>query len=430
MLTTGLILLFATAGISAQEGESQSQAELQGQVRKLVRQLGSSEVAQRDAAEDGLLELGPPILDLLDEIPPQRDAEISTRLTRVREALYKQAVEAATAATTVSIDADGTPLSELLALIEKQTGNRIVDKRAEFGQEADDPKITLQLTDAPFWQALDAVLDEAELTTYNYSGEKDATALMARPLGTMPRAGTAAYSGVFRMDPTMIEAVRDLRNPTAAALKLTVEVSWEPRLTPISISQSLDALAVTNEDGEAIEIDGRLGSISTDVNSAIAATELEFPLVLPNRDVKKIASLEGKLSVMVPGRVEKFTFGKLSQADDDEQKRGSATIILQTVRKNNAVYEVRMVLRFDKAANALESHRGWVLNNKAYLLDGDGKQIEHAGYETIRQTPNEVGFGYKFVIDGDIDDHRFVYETPAAVVQKQIEYQLKDIPLP
>ena len=187
---------------------------------------------------------------------------------------------------------------------------------------------------------------------------------------------------------------------------------------------------MTNEDGEAIEIDGRLGSISTDVNSAIAATELEFPLVLPDRDVKKIASLEGKLSVMVPDRVEKFTFGKLSQADDDEQKRGSATIILQTVRKNNAIYEVRMVLRFDKAANALESHRGWVLNNKAYLLDGDGKQIEHAGYETIRQTPNEVGFGYKFVIDGDIDDYRFVYETPAAVVQKQIEYQLKDIPLP
>ena len=426
MLITTIILLTATMPLAALDDAGE---ELSGQVRKLVRQLGSSMVADRDAAEDALIELGRPALDVVEKFIPHPDAEVNSRLLRVQETLYKQAVESATAATMVTLQVDGKPLSEVLAMIEEQTGNRVVDKRQKFGQEADDPKITLDLKDVSYWQALDKVLDEAELTTYNYTGEKSATAVIARPLGTMPRVDMAAYSGVFRFEPTQVEAIRDLRNPSNRVLKLFLEVSWEPRLAPITVSQALDDLTLTDEDGQRLEIT-RGGAIGADINSSVAATDLEIPLVLPSRDVEKIATLKGDIAVLIPGRVEQFTFHKIGDAKDAEQKKASATVILQTVRKNNAIYEVRMVLRFDKAANALESHRGWVLNNEAYLLDKDGQRVDHAGYETTRQTANEVGFGYKFVVEGDINDYQFVYHTPAAVVQKQISYVLKDIPLP
>jgi len=426
MLTTALIL----ATVMAAADDASNAEPLLREVRQLVRQLGSGEVAERDAAEAALLDLGPPALEAIGRYLPHPDAEIDTRLTRVRAALYRKAVEAAAQPTTVTLEVKDAPLSEVLAAIEKQTGNRVVDKRKEFGQRVDDPKITLTLHDAPFWKALDATLDQAEMTTYNYSGEAGAVAIIARPLGAMPRTDRAAYSGVFRFEPTQIEAIRDLRNPANKALKLYVEVAWEPRLAPIALTQPLDALTLTNEDGGKIEIDSRPGTITADVNANVGAKELEFPLALPSRDVEKIATFEGALSVLIPGRKERFIFGNLSEADDAQQKKGSATVILQTVRKNRAIYEVRMVLRYDKAAHALESHRGWVLNNEAYLLDADGERVDHAGYETIRQTPNEVGFAYKFVIDGDIVDYKFVYESPAAVVKKQAPYVLEDIPLP
>jgi hypothetical protein len=64
------------------------------------------------------------------------------------------------------------------------------------------------------------------------------------------------------------------------------------------------------------------------------------------------------------------------------------------------------------------------------LLDAMGKRIDVAGFETTRQTENEVGFAYKFALDGTIDGHKFVYRTPAAIVQKSIAYEIKDIPLP
>lgn len=424
MLKTALIVASLLLGQTEPTAD-----DLVPQVRKLVKQLGSPELTQRDAAEESLIELGPNVLDILQQLPQSPDAETNQRLDKVRDALYRLAVEAATQASIVTLKAEAMPLSDVLKAMEKQTGNRVVDKRAEFGQEAVDIKITAEFDKVPFWQALDQLLDQAKMTTYNYSGEAGATAIIANHEGLTDRAKAGVYSGVFRFQPVLLDATRDLRNPDNKVLKLFVEVAWEPRMLPIAMAQSLDAVKLTDENGKPIEVAGA-GVIETEVNKDISATELEIPLALPPRSVEKIASLEGNLAVLVPGRVETFTFEQLTKLKDAQQQKAGATVIVQTVRKNGDVYEVRMVLRFDKAANALESHRTWVSANEAYLLDGMGKKIEIAGFETTRQTENEVGFAYKFVVDGTLDGHKFVYRTPAAIVQKVIPYELKDIPLP
>lgn len=426
MLTAALIVFSATIGPAADPAPE----ELQSQVRKLVRQLGSAELAQRDAAEKALIELGPAALDVLERVPPQTSAEVKIRLARVRQTLYRLAVQQATQATKVTLSADEKPLTDVLAAIQKQTGNRIVDKRQEFGQQVTNPKISVDFANTPYWEALDKVLDRAGLTTYNYSGDKNTTAIIARQTGLAPRYGSAVYSGVFRFEPVQLEAIRDLRNPANRVLQLYLEVAWEPRLLPIAMTQPLANISLTDEDGGPIAVDRRVGTLVAEVNSAVAATEMEIPLELPPRSVEKIATLRGELAVLVPGRVESFTFDSLASAKDVQQKKADATVLLQDVRKNGDIHEVRMVLQFDKAAGALESHRGWVLGNEAFLVDAQGQRIEAAGYETTRQTVNEVGFAYKFVIEGGLDGYEFVYKTPAAIVEKSIPYELKDIPLP
>ena len=64
------------------------------------------------------------------------------------------------------------------------------------------------------------------------------------------------------------------------------------------------------------------------------------------------------------------------------------------------------------------------------MLDADGNEIEHAGFETTRQTPNEVGCAYLFDLPDGVSGHTWVYETPAAIVEFPVEYQLEDIALP
>ncbi len=88
-----------------------------------------------------------------------------------------------------------------------------------------------------------------------------------------------------------------------------------------------------------------------------------------------------------------------------------------------------MRFALDEANGALQSHRDWVFQNLSYLVDKDGKRIENAGLETTRQAPNEVGAAYLFDVQR-LDGLTWVYETPAAIVDLPVEYELKDIALP
>jgi hypothetical protein len=291
-------------------------------------------------------------------------------------------------------------------------------------------EVQVDFDKVPFWQTLDRVFDQAGLALYHYPGQPNAVAYVSAEPGALPRSERAAYNGVFRIEPTTITAKRDLRRSTADPLKLTLEIAWEPRLSPISISQPLADIRAVDDQGNDIAVAGAEGSLESPVRGGVSAVELDVPLTVPPRQAQRIASLSGQLIALVPGRVETFEFDKLAEAKDTEIRKGAVTVVLQTVRKNVAVHEVRMIVRFDEAANALESHRGWVFDNEAYLLDAEGKKVEDAGYETIRQTPNEVGMAFKYVLAKDLDSYRFVYRTPAAIVRMPVKYELKDIALP
>ena len=79
---------------------------------------------------------------------------------------------------------------------------------------------------------------------------------------------------------------------------------------------------------------------------------------------------------------------------------------------------------------SLQNHHDWVLQNLSYLVDKNGRKIENAGFEMTRQTPSEVGVAYFFDVPQDLDGLTWVYETPAAIVDLPVGYELKDIDLP
>jgi len=104
-------------------------------------------------------------------------------------------------------------------------------------------------------------------------------------------------------------------------------------------------------------------------------------------------------------------------------------VMVDDVRKNNAIWEVHMRFALDEDNGALQSHRAWVFQNLSYMLDKDGKQIDNGGLETTRQTKNEVGVAYVFDVPA-IEGLSWIYETPAAIVDLPVEYEIKDIELP
>jgi hypothetical protein len=402
--------------------------DLTQQVKRLIRQLNAPELSMRDDAQQQLIKLGPAVLDLLPEPTERTSAEERQRLAQIRNKLQRAQAEGSVEATHVTLQGEML-LSEALAAIQKQTGNVMIDHRQQFGQQAGDPKIKLELDKVPFWQAVDVVADKAGLTVYPYA-EQDGVAFVSLQENEVPRLErNASYAGAFRLEPMELLAKRNFRNSTDQRLQLLLELAWEPRLDPITVQQDLADVMAVDDQGNSLPLAVDEGLREASITPGELATELALPFELPGRDVKKIASIKGKLLALVPSRVETFRFDDLSGRSAEQRKAG-VVVLLDQVRKNNDVWEIRVLVRFDKASGALESHRGWIFNNEAYLETADGQRVNFDGFETTRQTDDEVGVAYVFDLERGPKGMTFVYKTPSVISVLPIEYELKDLPLP
>lgn len=410
-------------GQSAADGDPQ----LEATVRRLIRQLDASRLAEREAAEQKLLELGPGVLDLLPATGDRAPAEVQQRVGRIRQKLQQQLAEAAAEPSRVTLQ--GTfPLPEILTQIQQQTGNRVV-----LGPDAaappDQQNIEVAFQATPFWQVIDQLARRTGLSVYPY-GEATAITLVRRPQGQPAESSLVSYSGPLRFEAIRILAQRDLRRVDGDSLRVTLETAWEPRLSPITLQQPRDTIAAVDEDGRPIRAEQRDARIEVPVTPLATAVELVIPLELPPREVKRIATLAGTLQVLLPGRVEAFRFDQLAEAKDVEKRVAGVTVRLEQVRKNNMIWEVRIRVRYDEPSGAMASHRTWMFENEAYLEGPDTKKVEYDAFETTWQSENEFGIAYLFGLEEPLDKYTFVYKTPSRILSSDFRYEIKGIELP
>jgi hypothetical protein len=429
------------AACGADEANSTSakaDEDLARDIAQLVQQLNDDRAAERDAAETKLIELAgtttaetDKFLGLLPEDNDQMPLAVRERLSRIRQQLEDRVAKVAFEATTVTLSANEMPLEEVFAAIEKQTGNQMLDNRQQEGDDADGATggITIELKAEPFWPAIDQILDKGNLGVYSYGGE-DALSIVSRASDERPRHGVANYVGPFRVEILEIQSQRNLRQPQRQSLKLQMEVAWEPRLRPIALSQPVADVKATTDSGQELQVTQPDAVLDVEVPTGTQAAEIILPFALPPRDAKRITTLRGKLRALVPGRQVKFQFDDLANASGKTDRRGGVQVTLEDVRKNNAIWEVHMRLALDEDNEALQSHRGWALQNLSYLVGKDGEQVDNAGFETTHQTGNEIGVAYLFDLPEGVEGLSWVYETPAAIVELPVEYELKDIELP
>ena len=399
------------------------------EVRRLLRQLNAAHKTERDAAEQHLAAMGEKVLDLLpppnEKVPPEE----RVRVEQIRQDILRAMAKAAVQASTVTLHGDSLPLSKVLAAFQEQTGNKIVGPQDPAGAAGPDPTLKVDFDKTPFWQALDQVLDQAGLSAYPF-GEQKAIVLQPRLPGQTLRASGASYRGPFRFEAVQVEGKRDLRNPANKALVVTLEAAWEPRLAPIVLEEPLKKVVAMDDAGGPLSVVGAEAKPEIDVTPESMAKLLTVPLALPPRDVRRISRLAGTVEAILPGKVETFRFKGLEKAKDVEQRMADVTVVLDEVRKNNQNWELRVRVRFDDAGEALQSHRNWVFENEAFLEGADGKPVAYSAYETTMQSQREVGVAYLFSIDGPLDAYTFIYKTPGMILNAELDYDLKDIPLP
>jgi hypothetical protein len=421
--------------------EATAPADNQTQIAKLVEQLDAADASDRDAAEKELIEFGlrdksaaagEAFVDLLPKPNEEMPQEVQVRLTRIaseiRSRLAKQAIEG----TTVTLDVTDAPLDEVLQVIEKQTGNRVSDYRDQFGQETADKTVTYSGKDQPFWAVLDEILDDLQMSPYNDSGE-EALAIIDRDQGVLRRGGgRAVYSGPFRIEATGASSQRGIRNPEQSGLSLDWEISWEPRLRPIGLAMRSEDLKVVCDDGRETPVVGGDEAFNVEIPSGSHATDVVVSLQLPARTSEKLATVEGRMTALIPGRVAELKFDNLPSAKDVTQRAGEVAVTIDRVVKNQALWEIHVRVAVESGDAGLDVAGGWVFQNLATLVDKEGEVLDNAGFETTLQTEDEIGFAYFYELpEGrQLSDYAWVYRTPASIVTVPVEFKLENVPLP
>ncbi len=150
----------------------------------------------------------------------------------------------------------------------------------------------------------------------------------------------------------------------------------------------------------------------------------------PERSTSKLSKLSGEFTFAIPGEKHKYIFKKFANGASQSEKFGDVEVTLEGARRNGAVYEMRVLVEFGNSQGALDSFRGWILSNEAYLLDPKERRLENVGLQTYAVTSNAVGIAYLFQINGNPDEFQLVYESPGVITQQTVKYELVDIELP
>jgi hypothetical protein len=411
-------------------------ATLAQQVASLVKQLDDQDADLRDQAEQQLLALAPienarQCDDFLQQLSPPSDTlstEMRLRLARLEKQIEARRASQSLVASRVTLAAEAMPLEELFAAIDAQTGNRLTDTR-ESPEEGGTPRtITIELRDEPFFAALEKVLDATQTRLYPFA-EPGTLAITHRPTNDQTSHQRPCHTGPFRIEAASISARRNLRSSEPQQGVVELEIAWEPRLQPIALSQAIQSLDLRTDEGDPVEPTFRQPLLNVEIQPDDHWAELAIPFVLPSRSATQLASFKGVMSVLLPGRMVEFKFTDL--ATPTTQSSGGVTLQLRGTRLSQELLEVHMSIQVQDPEAGFGLHRGWVFQNRTYLLNAQGEILDHAGFETTMQSDTEISLAYLFDLPSDdLGQYTWVYHTPAALMRVPIVYELNNIPLP
>ena len=393
------------------------------QILKWVSELDADSLAVRRQASQRLIDLGP---GLLRDLPPNRSTdspERSEALIRIRRDLEVQLAEQMKRPSRVSLNGEMT-LWEALQSIEEQTQNGFDKLNTET-----EPQV-LDLEDVTYWDAISELLRKfPQFRLHPFRSLPGKLQLMLVP----PDFSTTSPShagGVFLFEPMRVESTSDLTNPMLDTTAVMIRMRWEPRLRPLSIVHDLTRLQGTTDLEHVLKSDRGQERLETPVQSGMGWVDFRATLQKADRSDQWVEELQGSLRVTLPAVETSFQFKDLKLEQPIEQRTGKTVVTLMGTRKVNQLQSIQLRIRFDESTGSLESHRQWLFESPAILIDSDGNAVEYFTFETTLQKSDEVGISYLFGIDGDLADHVFEYRAPSAILTIEQDWAIQKLELP
>jgi hypothetical protein len=423
-------------------------ADLEQQIRSLLKDLAGDTRAQRREAERQLLALGPQALPYLPapELLPSNSVREMVR--RIRLQLERTAAVDSVRPSPVTLDG-ALSLRDALAAMTRQTGN-LVDGHS-LPADVLQQNVGLKFNAIPFWQALDEVKSRLHLR-YEYDLGLRGLAILPsnienRPVEQGLGKSVTSYSGAFRVEAPPATRIqpgqnREKKLPSSLRgdlLRVTLLVRPEPRLRPLFLQFAAREITVRSQDGMDLTPLTPEANVELALGETTGQSRVQMDYVVPPSTKVSSIDVQGKLICTTAAGNEVIRFTDLTKLADGRdlniaRRRGGVTVALNRVGVSPATngtseLRIRIAVSYDTGGPAFETHRTWMLHNEVYLEDSAGMRLPlNGGSETTQQGTEGLGITYRFVgLPDPLPEYTFVYVAPTLIVDVPIEFQLKSV---
>ena len=372
--TSGLlVMVLATSG--AVLGQT-SDAMLRDRVRQLVEKLDAPKMEARQAAEDGLIKLGPPILPLLPESPRSASTERKQRLERIRDALRDAGRFAGQPRRIEGHDrGQGHPAHRGPSSSSRSSRPTSSPTSASRrGPRRPTRRSTWRSATSPSSRRSTRSRARRRSSPNSFTGD-GSIGLMA---GKLPENPLVKYTGPFRVAFTQIAVVRDLQAGSASA-SVQFAVAWEPRLRPHAPAAQDRRAEDPRRPGQVGRAAGHEGVERGRAPARQPGRRGESHPDAPDRSAKSLATIKVRADITVPAGLRTFRFPTLDVKDAVVQKQGDIAVTLEGTEVDEQVWKVDVALEYPGEGPAFESYRQGLFNNRLWLQKPDGSRFEHNG---------------------------------------------------
>lgn len=413
---------------SATPAKTPSTNALETRVTRLIEALGADTLKSRTDAERELLDIGPTALDHIPSPETLPTASIREGVRRIRIELERRKAIESLEPSIVTLRGR-RPLSEVLAQIRRQTGNRF-DVKASTEELA--APIDVDFNRTPFWKALDDVAAKAGL---RYATETSELALEKRPSkATRADEEVVDYPGAFRLATT-----KGMLRPLIGAddkrlLRGAVRIAAEPRLRPLFLHYAARNIHIRSSEGH--EYAPFTSAAKYELPLAEGSwLELTFDVVVPADTLPDTVHVEGTIGAYTAAGTEEFVFSDLLAKGVSRRKAG-VTVRLQQVKfepqeDGTRTAQVEMSVVYDVGGPAFESHRTWIYFNGTWLSGKGGVRIaKDPGLNATHQMDGGIVVEYGFSgLKDDPSTYRFHYAAPTLLIDQPLHFSLRHVPV-
>ena len=315
-------------------------------------------------------------------------------------------------------------VATLLRDLEKQTGNRVVDRRAAGATRS----VEIGFDKLPFLSALDKLAAALNANVSPYTD--DGLALVDRAA----KKGMIAYAGICRLEIRGVslnwDAATDRRTCVAQ-----VEVVWEPRFEPLyaTMDQIVGEFS-PDETGKVLAINDKSRVPQSTARVSALTLELRFPA--PGRGSPKIANLAGALRFLGPAKMLEFNLplnNKAAFAQDGVE------VTLAPVVANKEFWRFDVTILNPVGTPFFESYQSWLENNRLHLKNAAPGPLVIWKHRPEDQqflsdpSPRRAAVRYEFAgaqTKGVPANWILHYRTPGRIVELTVPFEFRDVPLP